>query len=1126
MTANNKRYDVFLSYNSLDHAIVEQVAKELQARQCSSFIDRWYLKPGHDWVVALEHALQASRAVAVFLGPHEMGRWQQRERAWALDQLAAEEDFPVIPVLLPGCRPPLGFMKQLMWIDLRSDPTSAKELEALAAAIRGDRVDLDGQPNPRATICPYRGLLAFREEDADFLFGRDKYLKQLLDLVQRQTLVAVIGASGSGKSSLVSAGLVPKLRHNGDDSVWDVVRMVPHVDPLYSLAEALVPLIDPELSKLSLERELSAVANDLEQERPTTALWGLVNAVLRQQPGTQRLLLFVDQWEELYTNCEKPKRRERFVQELLEATSRKDSPLTVVLTVRGDFYNEILRDRSLLDRLQHAELKLGPMNAAELRSTIEGPAKVENVGLTFQDGLVDRILKEAGEEPGNLPLLEFAMEELWKRRDGVQLTHAGYVDLGRKSGQRDDLAQAETGGPLSRAIATYADAVFNELTPGEQRSLPALFRKLVRAGAKTEDDTRRRVGLKGLDETTRRVVRKLADKRMLMTTGEAEPSSTESRNTVEVAHEELLRRWGRLKEWVNDDRQFLLWRSRIDLKLDEYQRDGDAALLRGRSLLEAKRFYPARKVDLDVECRFLDASLNAERKRRLKTWGGICAVMIAVALLGGWWCEDRQRRTAETFIESLLATSASDVKFCMARLEPYANRAVKKLQDELKNETQPISRRRHAAFAIVRFEPVHSAALEFLLDDIPTLPRDEMTNLVSVLAPMHRATPLTESLKQRLNDAKSDAVRHRFLAVQLSLGITDQAAAVCELEADPTSRTSLILGFKEFPGDLASVAKTLEMTEDVELRSALCVAIGKLGAEAIETTQETLKKLFINAPDGGTHSAADWALRQQGLDHEGLLNLALSAPSGPQAQRGWEINKLNMTMLKIPSREFAMGPVEDDKNPSGNEPSEKFAAFWMSDREVSIGQFYAVLKRAKGPKSLGNPQLPMLEVSWFDAVEFCNELSRANGLAEPHFYRLSEIKRDEYGFVTNAKVTEAIGVGYRLPTEKEWEYACRAMSVTDYSFGSKESWLNQFAVSGQMDPQICCTMLPNGWGLFDMHGNAWEWCRNKSGGDDDSHVFRGGSNFIKSTFLHSASRVQMRAVYRDGGLGFRVSRNP
>ncbi len=168
-------YDAFLSYNSLDHAIVAQVTTELENRKCTCFIDRKYLQPGRDWVEALERALSGSRSVAMFISPHEMGRWQQRERAWALDQFAARSDFPVIPVLLPGCEPPLGFMKQLMWIDLRNDPADPDQLDALAAAIKGEIVNREGKPEPRAMICPYRGLLAFREEDADFFFGRQEY---------------------------------------------------------------------------------------------------------------------------------------------------------------------------------------------------------------------------------------------------------------------------------------------------------------------------------------------------------------------------------------------------------------------------------------------------------------------------------------------------------------------------------------------------------------------------------------------------------------------------------------------------------------------------------------------------------------------------------------------------------------------------------------------------------------------------------------------------------------------------------------------------------------------------------------------------------------------------------------
>ncbi|MCH7725071.1 MAG: SUMF1/EgtB/PvdO family nonheme iron enzyme [Planctomycetes bacterium] len=702
-------YDVFLSYNSQDREVVLRISKELKKRECSSFLDQWYLKPGHDWVEALERALAASRSVAVFLGPHEMGRWQQRERAWALDRLAANEDFPVVPVLLPGSEPPLGFLKQLMWIDLRDDPTSATQLDAMAAAIRDEQVDLDGKPQPRAMICPYRGLLAFREEDADFFFGRDEYLEQLVSLVKRETLVAVVGASGSGKSSLVSAGLIPQLRKYGDGPVWDVVRMVPNVDPLYSLAEALVPLIEPDLSRLALERELNAVANDLEQEKPETPLWGLVNAVLRQQPGTERLLLLVDQWEELYTNCEKPARRERFIAELLEATSRQDSPLTVILTVRSDFYGEILQDRPLLDRLQVGLLNLGPMNTEELRSVIEGPAK--NVGLTFQDGLVDRILKEAGEEPGRLPLLEFALEELWKRRDGDQLTHAGYKELGRQPDPKTSKEKAVKSDCLSGAIAKYAEGVYGELSVDERAALPGLFRKLVRAGAKTEDDTRRRAALSELDVTTRRVARKLADKRLLITTEtgaweratekndrdvEADSTSTaqpnesgESSATVEMVHEELLRRWGRLKEWVNEDRQFLLWRSRLDLKVEEYQRDGDAALFKGRPLHESRKFYLARSAELEEsERRFLDTSLKASRRRKLAGLLVLTVAIVAGLLINNNIVQTSNRDRADSFVRNLKKADIENVPEIVREIAAFREVVGEYLDEQLREAHQ------------------------------------------------------------------------------------------------------------------------------------------------------------------------------------------------------------------------------------------------------------------------------------------------------------------------------------------------------------------------------------------------------------------------------------------------------
>ena len=167
-------YDLFLSYNSADHRIVEEVAHKLaEAGFKELFLDRWNLPIGTRWRPMLEKALGSSKAVAIFVGPGEMGSWQQREVDVALDLQSRSPDFPVIPVLLPGCEPPLGFLRQLTWVDLRAQPHDLGiKILAKAALREAPAPDLRMHfDSVRASICPYRGLLHFREEDALLFFG-------------------------------------------------------------------------------------------------------------------------------------------------------------------------------------------------------------------------------------------------------------------------------------------------------------------------------------------------------------------------------------------------------------------------------------------------------------------------------------------------------------------------------------------------------------------------------------------------------------------------------------------------------------------------------------------------------------------------------------------------------------------------------------------------------------------------------------------------------------------------------------------------------------------------------------------------------------------------------------------
>ena len=290
-------YDVFLSYRWRDHEHAGALARALRSRELKVFLDRWYLTPGRPWPQALEEVLRGCRAVAVCVGPGEMGPWQQREVNLALERQAADPSFPVIPILLPGADPVLGFLRQNTWVDLRNRPDDPGLLETLGLAIRRE------PPGPairervsatRSAICPYRGLLYFREEDALFFCGRETAVQQVVAAVKGHSLIAVVGASGSGKSSVVRAGLIPALRRERTN-VWEIVTLVPGDRPLHALAAALVPLLEPQMTETDRLAEINKQARYLAQGE--IALRDIVKRALDKQPGTQRLLLVADQWE-------------------------------------------------------------------------------------------------------------------------------------------------------------------------------------------------------------------------------------------------------------------------------------------------------------------------------------------------------------------------------------------------------------------------------------------------------------------------------------------------------------------------------------------------------------------------------------------------------------------------------------------------------------------------------------------------------------------------------------------------------------------------------------------------------------------------------------------------------------
>src|SRR5262245_1321396 len=642
-----KTYDVFLSYHWRDHPHVETIARALRERDLNVFLDRWYLHPGRPWPQELEKVMRSCKAVAVCVGPGEMGPWQQREMNMALERQAKEIEFPVIPVLLPSSDPVLGFLGQNTWIDFRTTPDDPKLIAILTAAIRGEPPGPDARnwiQETVATVCPYRGLLYFREEDAGFFFGRGHAIDKLVESMSGISFLAVVGASGSGKSSVVRAGLIPALRRSRE-KVWEMVTLVPGDRPLRSLAAALAPLLEPEMTVTDRLIEINKLSGAL--ATGDLKLRDIVERVLSKQLGTDRLLVVVDQWEELYSLTEDETTRRRFVDELLEASAHV--PVSVVLTLRGDFVGHALAYRPLSDRLQGSQINLGPMNRDELTLAITKPA--EMVGLNFETGLVKRILDDAGDEPGNLPLLEFVLKQLWDNRNRGLLLHDAYDNMGRLQG----------------AVAKKADELFAKLSPLEQQAVQRIFLQLA-TPAEEGDYTRRRASFTEIGEPSIPALKRLTDERLLVTS----PGTAGGEETVELSHEALIRNWDKLKAWLNEDREFLLWRRRLSEFFKAWQcspeTDKEGTLLTGTFLVEAEKWLTERGDRLTNEERtYITASVDhrnrqeKEEQRRKQRYAIVitCAavVMTALALVATFFGIKSRREATTSFALQLAAQS-------------------------------------------------------------------------------------------------------------------------------------------------------------------------------------------------------------------------------------------------------------------------------------------------------------------------------------------------------------------------------------------------------------------------------------------------------------------------------------
>jgi len=484
---------------------------------------------------------------------------------------------------------------------------------------------------------PYPGLTAFQEQDADRFFGRSRDVARMVSRLRELPLTGIVGPSGVGKSSFIRAGVGPALKASGE--IWDVVTLRPGRHPIASLAHVVAKLTTR--TGATVTGQLGE--HDLMMHRLRTEP-GYLGATLRTRAAEtdSHTLLFVDQFEELYTLVPDINERRAFTAALAAVADDTAAPLRVVVSMRSDFLDRVGEDARFMEELSRGLVFLSAPDRDGLREALEAP--VEMVGYRFESSaMVGDMLDALANTPGALPLLQFAAAKLWDARDRDRrlLTMTSYQAIGGISG----------------ALATHADDVVRNMSSPMQKLTQRVFRQLV-----TPERTRAIVEVADIyqlstsHEEITRVLDLLVQARLLMVQNRADASG----GSVEIVHESLIDRWPTLRRWLDEDQEDAAFVAQLSAAAKQWDvKNRPVGLLwRGEAMEEARRWYNARPRTLPArEQAFLDAVFSlaqrGKRARRFFVVGGFIALS---AIAGG------------TFI-AFMKVRASNERFEQAEVE-------------------------------------------------------------------------------------------------------------------------------------------------------------------------------------------------------------------------------------------------------------------------------------------------------------------------------------------------------------------------------------------------------------------------------------------------------------------------
>ena len=981
-----------------------------------------------------------------------------------------------------------------------------------------------------------KGLRSFDAHDADFFLellpgARDRnglpdslrFWKTRIEETDPDNSFSVgliYGPSGCGKSSLVKAGLLP--------------RLSPDVIAIYLEAT-------PDETELRLLSGLRKRCPLLEEQ------WSLAEslATLRRGqslPPGKKVLIVIDQFEQWLH----AKRNQEHT-ELVAAIRQCDGiRVQCIVMVRDDFWMAATRfmrelDIRLVEGQNSAAVDLFPIRHAEKLLAAFGrafgtlPSETKSLSKE-QTAFLSQAVAGLAEE-GKVVCVRLALfAEMFK---GKPWTPAALTEVGGATGVGitflEETFAAKTAPPEHRYHQAAARAVLKDLLPGSGTDIKGHMRsreELLAASGYADRPRDFEDLLRILDSELRLITPTDLEGCLKIEVGSEKSENNTASNLsnftlhtsyFQLTHDYLVHS---LRDWLTR-KQKETRKGRAELKLSDTSVTWNSK--------PENRFLPSLVDWLNI-CLLTNRGQWTEPQRKMMrtaakahglTWGGVLAAVLAIGLSVQYWVAQRdwaskqqQTQNAAELLQINLGTSI-----------PFNIRELQKLPESLvlvelqkRFATDNPRHKLAVAFALAAYGRVETDYLVSRIDDIGTA---DTANFVDALA-LERERAVA-ALKIEADKCQPETLwrRKAKLAVAaLALGDTAIAADMCQYEdrPDPGQRTIFIHEFPQWEWllsdrkiDFQQLAPLVVDSEHSGLRSGICLAVGNLPVDqlqelypaGLESWKQVASRWFAEHRDTSTHSAASWLMLQWKIPQPEVPDRDQMRPD-----RDWFVNSAGMTMLRIKPK----------------------SEFWLARCEVTRGQFEAFIldKEYKferptdweGVNTYISPTTdhPAQQVSWYDAVMYCNWLSRREGKT-PAYHKTGRKEKggngdeeyDQWELIVDA-------TGYRLPLEMEWEFAARAGSRTEWSSGTDEQLLVDYC---QMYPSKLAAAvghkMPNGWGLQDMHGNVWEWCNNLYEEKGVDRVYRGGSLDLEAAYSRSFYRSRYYPAFRLGNFGFRLA---